>query len=92
LPPVTLKGLYPASPDDYEDLADAIERLTLNDASVTVKKENSDALGAGFRCAVGRVQNDHSGVCGGGRAPTVTEEAWGGGAKPLCPHLLASLP
>lgn len=42
-------GLYPASADDYEGLAAAIERLGLNDASVTVKKETSDALGAGFR-------------------------------------------
>jgi translation elongation factor EF-4 len=52
--PLTPKGLYPASSDDYENLAAAIERLTLNDASVTVKKESSDALGAGFRCGVGR--------------------------------------
>lgn len=46
-------GLYPAASDDYEGLAAAIERLTLNDASVTVKKESSDALGAGFRWAGG---------------------------------------
>jgi translation elongation factor EF-4 len=46
-------GLYPASADEYEGLAAAIERLGLNDASVTVKKETSDALGAGFRCAGG---------------------------------------
>lgn len=44
-------GLYPASADEYEGLAAAIERLNLNDASVTVRKETSDALGAGFRCA-----------------------------------------
>jgi GTP-binding protein LepA len=42
-------GLYPASADEYEGLAAAIERLNLNDASVTVRKETSDALGAGFR-------------------------------------------
>jgi len=48
--PLVFAGLYPASSDEYEGLADAIERLALNDASVTVKKENSDALGAGFRC------------------------------------------
>lgn len=45
----SLAGLYPASADDYEGLAAAIERLNLNDASVTVRKETSDALGAGFR-------------------------------------------
>jgi hypothetical protein len=42
-------GLYPAAADEYEGLAAAIERLNLNDASVKVKKETSDALGAGFR-------------------------------------------
>lgn len=45
----TPAGLYPAAADEYEGLAAAIERLNLNDASVTVRKETSDALGAGFR-------------------------------------------
>ncbi|KAF6264082.1 GTP binding protein lepa [Scenedesmus sp. NREL 46B-D3] len=48
--PMVFAGLYPASADEYEGLSAAIERLGLNDASVTVKKETSDALGAGFRC------------------------------------------
>ena len=43
-------GLYPAAADDYEPLAAAIARLALNDPSVSVRKETSDALGAGFRC------------------------------------------
>lgn len=43
-------GLYPASGDQFEALAAALDRLTLNDASVTVKKESSDALGVGFSC------------------------------------------
>lgn len=51
-------GLYPASADEYEGLAAAIERLNLNDASVTVKKETSDALGAGFRCATPITRHD----------------------------------
>lgn len=44
-----IAGLYPAASDEYEGLAAAIERLNVNDASVTVRKETSDALGAGFR-------------------------------------------
>lgn len=43
-------GLYPVSNADFDALASAVERLTLNDASVAVKRENSNALGAGFRC------------------------------------------
>lgn len=43
-------GLYPVSGDDFETLATAMEKLTLNDNSVSVKRESSDALGAGFRC------------------------------------------
>lgn len=38
------------SQEGFEKLADAMDKLTLNDASVTVKKENSVALGPGFRC------------------------------------------
>lgn len=43
-------GIYPNSGADFDALAAAMERLTLNDASVTVRRENSAALGAGFRC------------------------------------------
>lgn len=43
-------GIYPAAADEFEALSSAIERLTLNDASVKVEKESSGALGAGFRC------------------------------------------
>lgn len=42
--------LFSVSGADYELLSDAVERLTLNDASVAVRKETSAALGAGFRC------------------------------------------
>lgn len=38
------------SAEDFESLSNAIEKLTLNDASVSVKKESSSALGAGYRC------------------------------------------
>eukprot|EP00897_Mesotaenium_endlicherianum_P001978 jgi/Mesen1/1808/ME000140S00761 len=42
-------GVYPADGSDYEALSCAVERLTCNDASVSVAKETSGALGAGFR-------------------------------------------
>lgn len=45
-----LAGMFPVSGADFEALNAAVERLTLNDASVAVKRENSAALGAGFRC------------------------------------------
>ena len=43
-------GIYPISGADFEALAAAMDRLTLNDSSVTVQRESSAALGAGFRC------------------------------------------
>ncbi len=43
-------GIYPIDTSDYEELRDAIEKLTLNDPSVNVEKESSTALGLGFRC------------------------------------------
>jgi len=48
--PMVYAGIYPTDPSDYEDLLGDIEKLTLNDASVHVEKESSDALGLGFRC------------------------------------------
>lgn len=42
-------GLYPISGDDFESLSAAVDKLTLNDASVVAKRENSEALGPGFR-------------------------------------------
>ncbi|GAX75362.1 hypothetical protein CEUSTIGMA_g2806.t1 [Chlamydomonas eustigma] len=42
-------GLYPVDGEDFADLCKAVDKLTLNDASVVVKKENSEALGPGFR-------------------------------------------
>ena len=43
-------GLYPISTDNYEDLREALEKLQLNDASLTFIPETSLALGFGFRC------------------------------------------
>ncbi|MBZ2167309.1 MULTISPECIES: translation elongation factor 4 [Marinobacter] len=48
--PQVYAGLFPVSADDYDDFRDALEKLTLNDASLFFEPENSDALGFGFRC------------------------------------------
>lgn len=48
--PMVFAGVYPIDTTDFELLRDAIEKLTLNDASVSVEKKSSPALGLGFRC------------------------------------------
>lgn len=48
--PMVFAGIYPIDASDFEFLQDAIEKLTLNDASVKVEKKSSIALGLGFRC------------------------------------------
>lgn len=48
--PQVYAGLFPTSSDDYEDFREALEKLTLNDASLFYEPETSDALGFGFRC------------------------------------------
>jgi GTP-binding protein LepA len=48
--PMVFCGLYPIDGDEFPELRDALEKLTLNDASVTYAPETSTALGFGFRC------------------------------------------
>lgn len=48
--PVVFSSIYPVDTNDYEELQEAIERLKLNDASLIYEKDNSAALGFGFRC------------------------------------------
>jgi GTP-binding protein LepA len=47
--PFVFSGLYPTSPDDYQNLREALEKLQLNDAAITFEPETSAALGFGFR-------------------------------------------
>lgn len=48
--PMVFSGLYPVNSDEFEDLRESLEKLSLNDASLVYSPETSAALGFGFRC------------------------------------------
>lgn len=48
--PQVYSGLFPINAEDYEDFREALEKLSLNDASLFFEPETSEALGLGFRC------------------------------------------
>ena len=48
--PMVFAGIFPTDSDEYPELRDALERLKLNDASLSYEPETSNALGFGFRC------------------------------------------
>ncbi|MBQ1727873.1 MAG: translation elongation factor 4, partial [Treponema sp.] len=48
--PVVFSSIYPIDSNDYEELKESMEKLKLNDASLVYEKDNSLALGNGFRC------------------------------------------
>ncbi len=48
--PMVYSGLFPIEPNKYDALKDALEKLKLNDAALSIDPETSDALGFGFRC------------------------------------------
>lgn len=48
--PMVFAGIFPMDNDEYDGLRDSIEKLCLNDPSITIQKETSAALGFGFRC------------------------------------------
>ncbi len=48
--PVVFSSIYPIDSNDYDELRDSMEKLKLNDASLTFEKDSSIALGHGFRC------------------------------------------
>src|SRR5918992_5706333 len=50
LKPMVFAGLYPADGEEYNSLRTALEKLRLNDASLSIEPESSSALGFGFRC------------------------------------------
>ena len=64
--PMVFAGIFPISTDDFGELRDCMDKLQLNDASLTFELETSQALGFGFRCGFlgTAAHGDHTGTIG----------------------------
>ena len=71
---------------DFEALAAAVERLTLNDASVGLRRESSAALGAGFRCGCARLYGSQT------ETPQLRDQLVGPGGPTRMPPLRRQSP